>query len=76
MYTYEISGTSESGGLWSTTGQIKCVARGGFWQAVDKAHQDAFMQLMQGNAVAKDLGRCCDGPYTILKFSIERMADA
>ena len=72
-YTYDIVGTAANDQTWSTMGEVEVEQLGNFPDVPMLALQDSFLKLTHGNAVYGLPGVGCDGPYTIIKMTIEKV---
>lgn len=72
-YAWTTNGTAAGDQTWEASGTVD-IAPGDFTLAIDVALRSSFQQLTQGKAVFGHPGLGCDGPYHIVKFTIELSA--
>lgn len=74
VYRWTFSGTTGTGGTWTTAG----VTRGGprdIVSAFMDAGQQSFEQLTQGKAIFGQPGVGCEGPYNITRAELTAKED-
>lgn len=73
-YTYRVEGRGRHDAPWFTTGTVTTERRGDFPTAVQDALRASFEALTEGVAVYGHPDTTCQGPYTILRLTVELTA--